>query len=78
MIELNFIQFHEQHYSEEGYELYILINGLDDILYIGISTTNIWERWFSWGGHLTWDGNVVYGESPIGIKVEKHLPDSLN
>jgi len=41
MIELNFIQFHEQQYLEKGYELYILKNGLGDILYIGISTKNI-------------------------------------
>ena len=78
MIELNFIQFHEQQYLEKRYELYILKNGLGDILYIGISTKNIWERWFSWGGHLTWDGNVIYGESSIGVKIENHLPDSLN
>src|SRR6185503_19402571 len=38
----------------------------------------IWERWFSWGGHMTWDGNVIYGESPVGVKIENHLPDSLN
>jgi len=78
MIELSFIQFHERQYPEKRYKLYILKNGLGDILYIGISTTNIWERWFSWGGHLTWDGNVIYGGSPIGVKIENHLPDSLN
>jgi hypothetical protein len=27
---------------------------------------------------MTWDGNVIYGESPIGVKIEKHLPESLN
>lgn len=78
MIELSFIQFNEQQYLEKGYKLYRLKNGLGDILYIGISTTNIWERWFGWGGHLTWDGNVIYGESPVGVKIENHLPDSLN
>jgi len=78
MIELNLVQFHEQQYQEKGYELYILKNGLGDILYIGISTNNIWERWFGWGGHLTWDRNVIYGESSIGMKIENHLPDSLN
>ena len=25
-----------------------------------------------------WDGNVIYGDSPIGVKIENHLPDSLN
>jgi hypothetical protein len=27
---------------------------------------------------MMWDGNVIYGESPIGVKIENHLPDSLN
>jgi hypothetical protein len=78
MIELDFLQFHEQKYPEKGYELYVLKNGFGDILYIGISTMNIWERWFGWGGHLTWDGKVIYGESPIGIKIENNLPNSTN
>lgn len=78
MIEWDFIQFHEQQFLEKGYELYILKNGLGDILYIGISTKNIWERWFGRGGHMMWDGNVIYGESPIGVKIEYHLPESLN
>lgn len=80
MIELEFMQFHEQQYQEEreeGYELYILKNGLGDILYVGISSSNVWERWFGWGGHMTWDGKVIYGESPVGVKIENHLPDSL-
>lgn len=77
MIELNFIQFHEQQYHEDGYELYVLINGLGNVLYIGISSVDIWERWFGWGGHMMWDREVIYGESPIGVKIENHLPDSL-
>ena len=77
MIELDFLQFHEQKYRENRYELYVLKNRLGDILYIGISKNNIWERWFGWGGHMLWDGNVVYGESPIGVRIENHLPDSL-
>jgi len=78
MIELEFQQFHDQDYRENGYELYVVRNGLGDVLYVGISTNNIWERWFGWGGHMMWDGNVIYGESPIGVKIENHLPDSLN
>jgi len=27
---------------------------------------------------MMWDGNVIYGESPIGEKIEYHLPESLN
>lgn len=48
-----------------------------DILYVGISTNDVWERWFGWGGHMTWDGDVIYGESPIGVKIQNHLPNSL-
>lgn len=78
MIEMDFLQFHEHQYREMRYELYVLKNGLGDTLYIGISKVNIWERWFGWGGHMMWDGKVIYGESPIGVKIENHLPDSLN
>src|SRR5687767_4685679 len=58
MIELDFQQFHDQQYREQRYELYMLKNGLGDILYIGISKNDIWERWFGWGGHMMWDGEV--------------------
>src|SRR5919108_466268 len=26
---------------------------------------------------MLWDGKVIYGQSPIGVKIENHLPDSL-
>src|SRR3990172_6633779 len=78
MIELTFQAFHDQQYQEDGYCLYVMKNGLEDILYIGISTNNIWERWFGWGGHIVWDGKIVYGESTIGIKIKNHWPDSLS
>lgn len=77
MIELSFLQFHEQQFQEQQYCLYVVKNASEDILYVGISENDVWERWFGWGGHLTWDGNVIYGESPIGTKIEDHLPDSL-
>lgn len=78
MIELRFDDFREQKYEDKGFCLYVIKNGLDDILYIGISTMDVWKRWFGWGGHMTWDGNVIFGESYIGTKIENHLPDSLN
>jgi hypothetical protein len=77
MIELTFLDFHGQQYSEQQFCLYVVKNASEDILYVGISVNNIWERWFGWGGHMLWDGNVIYGESPIGMKIEDHLPDSL-
>jgi hypothetical protein len=82
MIELSFWNFHEQNYDENGlgfgYCLYVVKNGTGCVLYVGISTVDVWERWFGWGGHITWDGNMIYGESSIGEKIEKHIPDSLN
>ncbi len=78
MIELSFEDFHEQKYEDKSFRLYIIKNGLGDVLYVGISTVNVWKRWFGWGGHMTWDGNVIYGESSVGVKIENHLPDSLD
>jgi len=78
MVEISFLEFHEQQYPPDPFCLYVMKNGSGDVLYIGISTINVWERWFAWGGHMTWDGDVIYGESPIGVKIENHLPDSLN
>jgi len=78
MIELSFWNFHEQNYEDENYCLYVMKNGLGDVLYVGISTDDVWGRWFGWGGHMMWDGNVIYGESPVSAKIENHLPDSLN
>lgn len=77
MIEITFEEFHKQHYKEEGFNLYVVKNGLGDVLYVGISENDVWGRWFGFGGHIVWDGKVIYGESPIGSKIEEHLPSSL-
>ena len=70
MIELTFRKFHDGRYSDKNYQLYVMKNGLGDCLYVGISVVTIWERWFAWGGHMVWDGNVIYGTSPVGVKFE--------
>jgi hypothetical protein len=77
MIELTLFDFHGQHYHEQQFCLYVVKNASEDVLYVGISVNDIWERWFGWGGHMLWDGNVIYDESPIGVKIENYLPDSL-
>ena len=77
MIEISFKRFHDQDYVEKGYDLYVMKNGLGDPLYVGISTQSIWERWFGWNGHMVWDGNIIYGTSAVGQKIEDHLPDLL-
>jgi hypothetical protein len=84
MIELTFYDFHEHYYEirdkqfpHEFFQLYVMKNGLGDILYVGISTDCVWGRWFGWGGHMCWDGNILRGDSPIGVRIENHLPESL-
>lgn len=79
MIELTLSDFHEQNYEDnEGYCLYVVRNNLDDVLYVGVSDVDVWGRWFGWGGHMMWDGGVIYGESVVGTKIENNLPDSLS
>ena len=80
MIEMTFWNFHEQKYHEFGlgYCLYVMKNGSGGVLYVGISVVDVWDRWFGQGGHITWDRNIIYGESPIGVKIENHIPDSLS
>jgi hypothetical protein len=77
MIEIDFEHFHNQDYMEEGYDLYVMKNGLGDVLYVGISNQSIWERWFGWNGHILWLDHVVEGNSAVGQKIVDHLPGSL-
>jgi len=77
MIEITFEDFHEHNFHEEGFVLYVLKNGLDDPLYVGISRNNIWSRWFAFGGHMIWDGKYIIGQSAVGQKIVDQLPDSL-
>jgi hypothetical protein len=53
-------------------------NGLGDVLYVGISKWNIWERWFGWNGHILWLDKLIGGNTSVGQKIVDHLPDSLN
>jgi hypothetical protein len=41
MIEITFQEFHEQKYEEQLFRLYVMKNGLGDILYIGITINDI-------------------------------------
>ncbi len=77
MIEITFKEFYEYRYSNDiPYELYVMKNGLGDVLYVGISSQNIWNRWFGWNGHITVGPNFMVGASSVGQKVIDHLPDS--
>jgi len=76
MIELSFRNFYEQKYDDEGCCLYVMKDGLGDILSIGISTNHVWVRWFGGRGHLPWTGTMFYGNSIIGEKIASHFPKS--
>ena len=65
MIEISFKAFHDQDYRERGYKLYVLKNGNEDVLYVGISTRSIWERWFGMNGHILWTDRYATGESEV-------------
>jgi hypothetical protein len=77
MIEIRFREFFAYEYPQDVfYQLYVVKNGLDEILYIGISSENIWNRWFGWSGHITVGTNYLVGASSVGQKIVDHLPDS--
>jgi len=73
MIEITFKDFCEYRYHEDGfYELYVVKNGLEEILYVGISDQNIWNRWFGWNDHIMGDASYMIGESTVGKKIVDH------
>ena len=78
MIEIDFNSFHEQEYADDGYELYVMKNGVESVLYVGISRGSIWERWFGFGGHILWADHVIQGNSMVGQKIVDHMPSALH
>lgn len=77
MLEITFKEFCELEYEEDGpHELYVVKNGLDETLYIGITSQKIWDRWFGWNGHIFLSGAILEGRSSVGNKIVDHLPDS--
>lgn len=77
MIEITFKEFYELEYKEDGlHELYVVKNGLDETLYIGITSQKIWDRWFGWNGHIFLSGAILEGRSSVGCRIVDHLPDS--
>lgn len=82
MIEITFEQFHNQEYVDvqevdpPDYQLYVVKNGLGEVLYVGISKVDIWERWFGGAaGHMqVGSDGQPYGLSRIGKVIERRLP----
>ena len=81
MITLTFAEFHKGNYDdkEEFHEMYI-IKQENNTLYVGISSRDVWERWFSqWGGHIRRNGwGEYFHTSEIGRAVIQNMPESDN
>lgn len=81
MIKLRFEKFMSGKYDnkDEAHELYVLKNE-SLVLYVGISTRDIWNRWF--GGNSSHLVKNFYGEwfstSDAGRAVIENLPASNN
>jgi len=80
MITLKLSEFRDGHYDDEKefYKLYILKNS-DEVLYIGISKMNVYNRWFGGGGRSHLSLNIYgqwFGSTPIGNYVLSHAPQS--
>jgi hypothetical protein len=77
MFEITFKDFYELGYEEDAWhELYVVKNGLDEVLYVGITSQKIWDRWFGWNGHIFLSGPILVGRSSVGNKIVDHLPDA--
>jgi hypothetical protein len=76
MIELSMKEFYKDEFKADNYCLYMVRNGESDLLYIGISSDSIWNRWF--GGSFSHIPHGKYPNSLIGQKIFDHLPDSGN
>lgn len=81
MITLTFEQFMKGDYDNRGefHELYVL-KGEGCVLYVGISTVGIWQRWFDYpNSHIALYGSKGMNyRSAAGEAVVKCLPESLN
>ncbi len=80
MLTLGFDQFMEGKYPDDfqmPFQMYVL-RDMIKTLYVGISTRNVWNRWFSDRGHMTQnvDGRW-FGISAIGQHVVENMPSSL-
>lgn len=65
-------------YPEDGHNLYIVWYE-KQALYVGVSHSNLWVRWFDRiGAHIYIHGDQWIGNSRIGIVIEKCRPESFD
>lgn len=78
MLEMKFQEFFNGNYEDnDDHEIYVLTSDRE-ILYIGISKANIWNRWFGNFGRM-WkdeDGKFQYSDL-VSKEVVDNFPDSL-
>ena len=75
---LKFSEFYKGQFADDGYELYIVKDLEEKVMYIGISRDSIWHRWFGGGpSHMDMDAaGKFFGKSYIGDVIERRLPSS--
>lgn len=78
MIAIKFSEFYKGDYEDRGYELYIIKDSDEKVMYIGISRDSIWHRWFGGGpSHMDTDAaGKIYGKSYVGEVIERRFPSS--
>ena len=75
-IELTFERFMSQDYDDSAddiYTIYIVENG-KDVLYVGMTKRNIFDRWFGFSGHMEGENARYYSE--IGKVIYYNMPES--
>ena len=75
---LTFEKFMSGDYPDDDYSIYIVRNNAE-ILYIGISRDNIYNRWFAADySHITkFADGALWGNSKIGQVIVGNMPNSL-
>jgi hypothetical protein len=80
MILLTFREFVKGEFEdgEEYYELYVVKNAIE-ILYVGISQSGIWNRWFGGFGRMHQrESGCWYGYDDISKEIAENMPASLD
>jgi hypothetical protein len=80
MLILKFKDFMDQNYQDDAYVLYLSRGGAGEVLYVGMTVENAWDRWFySQWSHVprTYKGER-FGNTSIGKHIMDNLPASYD
>ena len=80
MKSFKFSEFYKGQFADDGFELYLLKDTDEKVLYIGISRDSIWHRWFGGGtSHMDIDATgKICGKSHVGEVIARGFPASWN